>query len=498
MKNLNRYFVEVAKHLLIKADEIEIPNNNDGGAFTDEVMEKLREELDVQEATGLVLNAYGSSNMRMTFKLQVNHEDGIGMPDYNYETFTRHRNDVILWQQFKSELGVAVNELNIDGYQDYAYIRIQVNNGEQLRQVLEAVRDLTFDLEFLAGALQAFNRHYEDYKRHHESNQIDARRNRSSEGISRVIAEKAETELEPAEWMAIEEEIKRYQTQISNHIVSRTWGWEVEAPNPGGSVRTPLGVEAGSDGSVESYETDNDGCECECRQCTYHSCDCSGCDDYNDDPEHCNDSECNNAVSYEFRTTGGITRALHPGLKTLLDQIKETEKNDTAGTHIHVFAKDLTAKQIGTVLGAYAVTQKVWDVICGRNANDDDRCRTYANHIPVEYVAATLRSDTLYHVGKFNAINTHHVANERGTLEFRQMNCNFDFDRITFMAWMARGLIQAVKNGAEIHEFFKVKNIADIVSIYLKYGYNFEVETDEVEDPFGSRYRRVERAFQVA
>jgi hypothetical protein len=499
MRNLNRDFIKVAKALLVKADELEIPNDESNETFIDEVMEQLRAELTEIDANGLAINAYGSSLIRMVFKMQVHHEDGIRIPDYNYHTLRDYRNDVILWQQFKSELGVEVNNLNIEAYQDYNYIRIQANNGKQFREALSAIINLTFHSDYLAGALEAFNRSYGDYKRHYSSIEENARENRSKEGISKVIAEKAKTELEPAQWMAIEEEILKYQGQISNHIVSRTWGWEIEAPNPGKGIKTPLGVEAGSDGSVESYETDTDGCECDCRSCTYHSCDCQSCDDYNDDPDHCNDSDCNNIVSYEFRTTGGITRALHPGLRLLLDQIKESEKNETAGTHIHVFAKDLTARQIGTVLGAYAVTQSVWDVLCGRNVNEDDgRCKTYANHIPTEYIAATLRSDTLYHVGKFTAINTHHVANDRGTLEFRQMNCNFDFDRITFMGWMARGLIQAVKNGAAIHEFFKVKNITDIITIYAKYGYNFEVETNDIEDPFGSRYRQVTRAFQVA
>jgi hypothetical protein len=500
MRNLNRDFIEVAK----KLHEVAATH----GTFTEtasqisvESINELNSFIDSNNINGVGIAYYGGVS-RITFKGLVSDPDNgdIYLLETTYEMLKKYRNDAILWMQFRYELSNLLNEAGIETYSDGNYIRINLADSAQLQKMLEIVmEDMTFGVEFLAYGLSSYNRTFADYFAHYERNQRINGQNQSTEGLSKKIADRQAQELEPAQWMAIEDEIQKYQTQIGNHIVSRTWGWEIEAPNPGSGVRTPMGVEAGSDGSVESYETDTDGCECDCRSCTYHSCDCGNCNDYNDDPEHCNDSDCNNIVSYEFRTTGGITRALHPGLRMLLDQIKDTEKNETAGTHIHVFAKDLTAKQIGIVLAGYAITQRIWDVICGRNVNDDDgRCRTYANHIPAESISATLRTDTLYHVGKFTAINTHHAANERGTLEFRQMDCNFSFDRITFMAWMARGLIQTVKNGAQITDFFAVKNITDFVEIYAKYGFTFSEETAKVEDPYGSRYRQVTRTFQVA
>lgn len=496
MRNLNRDFIEVAKKLHDVASSY--------GVFTEtasqinvEAINELNTFIDSNNLNGIGVAYYGGVR-RMTLKaLASDPENGdIYQLNMSYDNLKKYRNDMVLWMQFRYELTNALNEMGIETYSDGDYVRINLADSAELQKTLEYLMEsMTFNVEFLQMGLSSYNHTLRQYKEHYDR---ENRLKGSGEGLSKKIQERMNQDFTAAQWMAIEDEIQTYQTKIGNHIVSRTWGWEIEAPNPGSNVRTPMGVEAGSDGSVESYETDSSDCECDCRDCTYHECSCENCSDYNDSPEHCSGSSCSNVTSYEFRTTGGITRALHPGLRMLLDQIKDTEKNETAGTHIHVFAKDLTAKQIGTVLAGYAITQRIWDVICSRNVNDDNRCETYANHIPVEQISATLRTDTLYHVGKFTAINTYHAANERGTLEFRQMDCNFSFDRITFMAWMARGLIQAVKNGAQITDFFAIKTITDFVEIYAKYGFTFEEETAEVEDPYGSRYRQVTRTFQVA
>ncbi len=315
-----------------------------------------------------------------------------------------------------------------------------------------------------------------------------------------LAAKIRETRNKDYDQNVIEEQINEYQNKIGNMLSARTWGWEIEAPNPGSDVSTPMGVEAGSDGSVQSYDRDAyEDCECECGDCTYHECDCGNCDDYNDSPDHCGDPDyCASAIGVEYRTIGGIPRAQHPGMLQLLNQIGDTEKNETAGTHIHVYAKDLSAEQVGVVLGGYALTQKIWDVIAGRNVEDDDRCKTYANLIPEAAIAYTIRSKKLQHVGKFTAINTQHIASDRGTLEFRQMNCNFDYKRITFMAWMARGLVEIAKRGAKIDEFFKIKNIHDFVELYAKHGYMLDKETDKIENPVGSRYNQSRNRIEVA
>jgi hypothetical protein len=137
-------------------------------------------------------------------------------------------------------------------------------------------------------------------------------------------------------------------------------------------------------------------------------------------------------------------------------------------------------------------------VLAGRNAEDDQRCRTYANVIPAENVSYTLRNKKLQPVGKFTAINTLNVTSDRGTLEFRQMNCNYDFKRISLMAFMARGLVEVAKRGAKLAEFIHITDLDGLIKLYKSYGYTYETETETIENPHGSRYNQSRIAPQLA
>lgn len=323
-----------------------------------------------------------------------------------------------------------------------------------------------------------------------DANRTMKPKNSIASGISKLINMAEEKDVDGHE---IEKQITVWQSQIENTITARTWGWEVEAPNPDRDTKVPAGVEAGSDGSVESYEAGHDDCECDCGDCTYHECDCDDCDQRNDDPEHCNDEYCRSGNPTEYRTVGGLIRSQHPGLKELLDQIGDSEMNETAGTHIHVYAADLEPKEIAVVLAGYAITQKVWDIIAGRDIDNDRRCKTYANVIPGDQISVTFKENKLRHIGKFNAVNTHNVTTDRGTLEFRQMNCNFDFNRITLFAWMARGLVEIAKRGAKVSDFVGITDIDGFVRLYSKYGFTAIKETNEIENPMGSRYNKAQK-----
>lgn len=387
---------------------------------------------------------------------------------------------------------IASTQGDIGFSRDDMFAYITVSNYQQYIKLLTQMSDIQVTTEGLVQALQGWDNFTERVASNEEA-QLKSRKGDS--GLAAKINSNREKEVDGA---VIEQQIQKWQGEIQNMLVARTWGWEVEAPNPGDEVTVPAGVEKGSDGSVESFEADHDDCECGCSDCTYHECSCDNCDSYNDDPQHCGYDDCVSHASYEFRTTGGIPRALHPGLSKLLEQIKDTEKNVTAGTHIHVYARDLEAYQIGVVLGGYALTQRVWDVIAGRDIENDSRCKQYSDLIPGENVSHTLRRKVLYNVGKFNAVNTQHVTTERGTLEFRQMNCNFDFNRITFFAWMVRGLVEIAKRGATITEFFNITDVEGFVKLYAKYGFTTFSETEVVDDPMGSRYNQSRNRIPVA
>jgi hypothetical protein len=471
------------------------------------IAEKTQDELDLEwGAIRIDVNSYDDSAMEVAMSkvgLKFAEKDKISMYASNGITFFFHTDALGTYMQdgHKNRLlticNIAfikglVNSVQNAGDRDQSLIvreygsktGLSVDGFNSYRRMLKVVVDLKLDTESIKKAIEVYNENVAnvDHQRKLE-NKKDL-----STGISKLIGISRET---PVDKEIVEAQIQVWQSEIENTITARTWGWEVEAPNPDKSTRVPAGVEAGSDGSVESYESDHDDCECDCSDCTYHECDCDNCDNRNDDPEHCGDDEyCVSGNPTEYRTVGGLIRSQHPGLKELLDQISDSEKNETAGTHIHVYAADLNAKQIAVVLAGYAITQNVWDVIAGRNTMDDPRCKTYAGELPGSEISVSFKEDKLRHVGKFYAVNTYNVTTERGTLEFRQMDCNFDFNRITLMAWMARGLVEIAKRGAKVSDFVGIKDINGFVELYAKFGYTTVKETDEIMNPLGSRYNQ--------
>ena len=271
----------------------------------------------------------------------------------------------------------------------------------------------------------------------------------------------------------INEQFNMLQEQVTNNLVARTWGFEIEIPDAKG-VKAPAGIEKGDDGSLRSYQGSDD-CQCDCDDCTYHDCDCDNCYNRNTDPEHCGDSDCASCDSAEYRTIGGIQRMQHAGMFKLCADLKEedAELNDSAGTHIHVYAQDLTTHQVGQVMAAYTWLDTIIRPIAGRkNVN-------YAMAIPVHYIANALsKSKAALVKDKPREINCMHLFNGRGTLEFRQMDCNADAKRITAWAWLVRGLVTAAKRGATLRDYKECKDLNDVIGVLAR----FKIYTDN-ENP---------------
>lgn len=258
-----------------------------------------------------------------------------------------------------------------------------------------------------------------------------------------------------------------------NGLAARTWGFEIEVPDACGIDPVEgSGIEKGEDGSLRSYNSDN--CDCDCRSCSYHECNCDNCEDYNDSPDHdCGYSECSQADMAEFRTTGAIQRFKHSGMYNLLRRLNEAdaEKNDTAGTHIHVWAGDLTTNQVGQVMAIYKYTESIMSVLAGRfNVN-------YAGEMRATDVAMALsRKNPQLRPVKPLAVNVTHLFGDRGTIEFRQMDCNLDPDRITFWAWLVRGLVEVAHRGATLRDFMKVTDLNDIIKVLSVWNYELDNE----------------------
>jgi hypothetical protein len=281
-----------------------------------------------------------------------------------------------------------------------------------------------------------------------------------------------------------------YLAMPSNALTSRTWGWEMEIADAKG-VDAVFGVDKGDDGSLRAYEANSD-CDCGCSDCVYHDCDCDNCDDRNDDPQHCNDRNCSSADSAEFRTKNGASRLKHPGLFKICDELEDVdaEVNDTCGVHIHVYALDLTTKQVAHVMAVYKWMENIFAIVAER----DDT--SYAKRLPVEFIqqayAGKLPMDKPRAVNLTHIIagSTAYLESARGTIEFRQMAGTYDAKRITIWAWIVRGLVEVMKRGAELKDFLGVKDINGLIEVYAKFKFFLHDENPELLIPGGQQDKK--------
>jgi hypothetical protein len=287
---------------------------------------------------------------------------------------------------------------------------------------------------------------------------------KSSTGLEKVFENKPKPRPTETEAQLVE-----LHNQLGNGLTARTYGFEIEVPDCKG-VKAPNGFEKGEDGSLRSYSGSDD-CDCDCEDCTYHSCDCDWCEQQNDDPDHCSGSSCSSGESAEYRTVGGVQRMKHSGMYELCKNLNEedAEMNDSAGTHIHVFAADLTTNQVGQVFAAYKWLEHIMSAIAGRQNT------SYAMDFPVSYIGSAIRRiNPRLTPDKPRTVNATPLFTNRGTIEFRQMDCNLNADRISAWAWIVRGLVTVAKRGATIANYREVTDLNDLVKLFAK----FNVEPD--------------------
>lgn len=341
-------------------------------------------------------------------------------------------------------------------------------------KILVGMRDVVITKEDMAAAARIYKNKINSYEQTEKMAKSGTEDTSQKLGIGKLFVDAPDVIDDELIEQQITDAVK---AMPENALTARTWGFEIEVPDAKGvDVDSNSGIDKGEDGSLRSYEGNSE-CECDCDDCSYHTCDCDNCTSYNDDPQHdCGSDECQTADMAEFRTTGGIQRLKHSGMYKLCKDLAEVnaEKNDTAGTHIHVYAADLTTAQVGQVMAIYKFTENIMSVVAGRfNV-------TYAKQVKVDHIASALRKKNGGLIPeKPLAVNVSHLLNDyrsRGTIEFRQMDCNLDADRITFWAWLVRGLVETAKRGATIGDFKKVTDLNGVIEALARWEYKLHDE----------------------
>lgn len=479
MSNLNTFRSQAAE-AMVKYREIYELRKNEDGTIQEMELEQFREIFSILPGYGnstMVFYAARCTIMGWMPEFMANPSDNV--PEV-LEYLKANRMKAIIWFAAMNALSDATSHLyNMNVRNTNVVISMneqaQAAGGEgveslNLYQMLMQMRDLVIGKVHLTRGVNRYNDYVSTYTQH--MSRVENHDSKSN-GIAAVFegAPKPDAEVIKSQ---LADAIKLLP---SNGLTARTWGFEVEVPDAKGvNVAHNSGIDKGEDGSLRSYEGSDD-CECGCSECTYHVCDCDQCENYNEDVDHCGDDDCQTADPAEFRTVGGIQRVQHAGLRKLCKDLNEAkaEMNDTAGTHIHVYAQDLKTAQVGQVMAIYKFIEGIVTPIAGRyNVN-------YAGKVRTDHVSAALkRNKPKLNNVKQVAVNVMHLLGGRGTIEFRQMDCNLDADKITFWAWLVRGLVETAKRGATLRDFKKVADLNDVIDVLGKFNYFIQNETPDV------------------
>jgi hypothetical protein len=379
-------------------------------------------------------------------------------------------------------MDVSTNRLLFDASTDYMMFNRYIRNDHMdsecyfdrgmLEEAWYKASTKEIDKEQYLWAIKKYTSHIEAL----EKKLADYSRSQNSNGLRNLYSKAPRVDTDAEVLDAFE---ALYELMPQNALTARTWGFELEVADAK-SVQAVFGIEKGEDGSLRSYES-NDDCDCDCDECRYHSCDCDYCESQNEDPDHCGGRHCANCDSAEFRSRRGIARSQHAGLETLCNKLiaADAEMNDTCGLHIHVYGKDLKPKQVAHVLAIYKYLEHIIAPVAMREDTE------YARSLNEVQIKAALKKEQMPNIKQL-AVNTIHLNSDRGTIEFRQMEGNLDYKLITVWAWFVRGLVSAAKRGMELKDMLHITTVQGIVNVLAKFEHRIDDESPGLLIPGGT------------
>lgn len=278
---------------------------------------------------------------------------------------------------------------------------------------------------------------------------------------------------------------------------ARTWGIEVEAAGARG-VYEPSGWERKDDGSLRSAYSDSGRESRRASDCPDHDhnesayidgvwvdnpdwSDPDYCDWlYYDDDEYYDDDDTAEFVSPVLVHAGS------EGLKQLVTELAEQPQNDSAGVHVHVGASDLTAKQVGALVYAYATIEPFITEYYRRDV------RNYCKDVPLERVAdvvgafrrggknpanrAETGSQNLDLGDRYYSVNLWALSSH-GTIEFRAMGPVYEYDHLIKWALFCREMVSIAKLGLSTKVWDSVGSWEDVERILRTYGPEIQAHT---------------------
>lgn len=160
------------------------------------------------------------------------------------------------------------------------------------------------------------------------------------------------------------------------------------------------------------------------------------------------------------------------GLEFLTGELSKQPQNDTSGVHVHVEARDLSTKELATLLVGYDMMERFID------ASYQRRRRNYCERRPAAGILNLARMlknreeipmDLITREQRYVTTNTHSLS-RHGTVEFRAMGPVYNYDYLVRWAMFCREMVNLAKAGVTVKQFSQVKKWSDLLALFAKYG----------------------------
>lgn len=164
-------------------------------------------------------------------------------------------------------------------------------------------------------------------------------------------------------------------------------------------------------------------------------------------------------------------------LKTLADQLETRKRNDSAGVHVHVGARDLN-------LVAQAELIRNWGIILGiieplfQRSGSRGYCKNHeTEHVETAFKMTSPRGEKpkggnhYDHFGsdRYRTVNLQALESHT-TIEFRALGPVYDYEYLIRWATFCRDMINVAKSGTPAVVWQKARTFKDVVAILEKYG----------------------------
>lgn len=166
-----------------------------------------------------------------------------------------------------------------------------------------------------------------------------------------------------------------------------------------------------------------------------------------------------------------ILRSMHSnGLESLLSEVIRQPQNDTAGVHVHVEARDLTAKQLGSLVYGYDRIEGLIESSYRRTKRDYCKLRETSEQMNILKKSKSVSKLSEVPRGERYVTLNLQALDAHGTVEFRAMGNVYEYEYLVRWAMFCREMVNVAKAGVTPKEWNAIESWADVTALFAKYG----------------------------